>query len=196
MIYLLRHGETVFNAAGRYQGALDSPLTPRGQAQARALGRRLAARLGPAPHGFRLVASPLGRTRETARLVALELGLDPARIEHDARLREVTLGTWDGLTRDEIDAGWPGALDDAGPFEWFYRGPGGESFEQAQARSADWLAEQRADRPVIAISHGAVGRVLRGLYAGLARDITVALDVPQDALFHLADGRIERIEVG
>jgi len=193
MIYLLRHGETEFNATGRYQGALDSPLTQRGTAQARALGRRLATLLGAAPEGYDMIASPLGRTRETARLVALEIGVDPARISFDDRLREITLGAWDGLTREEIDIGWPGAVEAAGRHEWYYCGPGGETFEQTQARLGTWLAEQRRERPLVVIAHGAVSRVLRGLYADLSREVTVALEVPQDALFRLKDGYIERI---
>ena len=69
VIYLLRHGETEWNRAGRIQGHRDSPLTDRGRTQARATGERLRRLIADWPD-FRLIASSLGRCRETAGLVA------------------------------------------------------------------------------------------------------------------------------
>ena len=66
MIYLIRHGETAFNAERRYQGGLDSPLTARGEAQARAMGRMLRDLVDPAT--VALFASPRGRTVATAQI--------------------------------------------------------------------------------------------------------------------------------
>ena len=74
MIYLVRHGETEWNRIGRMQGHLDAPLTMRGEAQARAVGETLCE-LGV--DGFHMVASPLGRTRATAAIIAQALGRDP-----------------------------------------------------------------------------------------------------------------------
>jgi GNAT superfamily N-acetyltransferase len=105
-IYLLRHGETEWNAAGRFQGALDSALTQRGVLQARASGRRLASLIARADA---VHASPLGRTRETCRHVTA-FGIYPD-VEWECRLREVSLGSWDGLTDIDIEQGWPGRLD-------------------------------------------------------------------------------------
>ncbi|MBL8705407.1 MAG: histidine phosphatase family protein, partial [Rhodospirillales bacterium] len=65
MIYLLRHGETLWNAEGRIQGQRDSVLSPRGERQASAMGRRLAGLLNGRAD-VALVSSPLGRTRQTA----------------------------------------------------------------------------------------------------------------------------------
>ena len=105
-IFLLRHGETEWNAAGRFQGQWDSTLTARGHEQAAQLGRilvrALAGRLSVPLH-----VSPLGRTRDTAAIVRRSVpGLAPDIIE--PRLQEVSTGAWDGLTRAEIEAGWPG----------------------------------------------------------------------------------------
>src|SRR5437588_638163 len=97
-IYLARHGETVWNRDGRFQGRLDSPLTRRGLDQARRMGETLAARI---PRGERrdwtIVASPLGRAQHTARIIAGILGLAGADIETEARLAEVDIGSWAGL---------------------------------------------------------------------------------------------------
>src|SRR5690554_8019652 len=93
-IILARHGETEWNAAGRYQGQADIPLSPVGEAQARALGERL--RDLPVD---RAVASPLGRARRTAELA---LGGRSGLLTTDAGLMEIAHGTWEGLLAIEI----------------------------------------------------------------------------------------------
>ena len=75
IIYLIRHGETTWNREGRVQGHLDSPLTERGIAQAKAAGRTLRPLLNG--ENFLLLTSPLGRARQTAALVLRQLG-EPA----------------------------------------------------------------------------------------------------------------------
>jgi probable phosphoglycerate mutase len=185
-IYLLRHGETEWNAAGRFQGKLDSPLTSRGVAQARACGERLA-RLGVTFDA--MLVSPLGRTRQTAAVVA-GCGVFPA-LQFDARLAEVSLGAWDGLTALDIEVEWPGRLADSTAFDWFFRSPDGESYASALARASAWLAETQGT--VLAISHGLIGRLIRGAYLGLPQDDVLELPVPQDVIWRLCEGRVEAI---
>lgn len=190
MIYLVRHGQTEFNAMRRIQGAKDSALTPLGVEQGRRLGLLLA---GQQPAPLRIVASPQGRAQHTARLIREAAGL-VCEIESDDRLREVSLGAWDGLLRDDIAAIDPDF--DAGDrrLTWFFRGPGGDTFETLEARLADWLEAARAyESPTIVVSHGVAGRILRGLYLGLSRTEMLGQDVPQDAVFRLAGGTMERI---
>src|SRR3546814_12032313 len=83
IIYLLRHGETTWNRAGRLQGQLDAPLTRLGLVQIDAVGRALAGLLNGSR--FRLVASPLGRPRQSAAIVAEHTGVDYEAIEWDRR---------------------------------------------------------------------------------------------------------------
>lgn len=187
-IYLIRHGETEWNAAGRFQGKLDSPLTDAGARQARACGERLAA-LGI--EFDTLIASPLGRTRQTVSIVA-SCGRFPDA-QYDERLAEVSVGAWDGLTHIDIDAQWPGRLDGSTPFDWFFRSPDGESYDAAFARVAEWLGDTRGC--VVAVSHGLTGRILRGAYLGLPKNEALCLPVPQDVIWRLAKGRIEAISV-
>src|SRR4051794_27864776 len=100
-IFLVRHGETEWNRARRYQGWSDSPLTSLGVAQAEASAGSRAPPRGAAPAD--LVASPIGRGRRPAEIIAACLGrAAPPRL--DARLREISLGTWDGRDRREIVA--------------------------------------------------------------------------------------------
>jgi probable phosphoglycerate mutase len=187
-IYLIRHGETAWNAAGRFQGKLDSPLTHTGVKQARACGESLAA-LGI--QFDTLTASPLGRTRQTASIVA-SCGRFPDA-QYDDRLAEVSVGSWDGLTHIDIDTQWPGRLDGSTPFDWFFRSPDGESYDAAFERVTEWLGDTR-DR-VVAVSHGLTGRILRGAYLGLPKSEALCLPVPQDVIWRLAKGRIEALAV-
>lgn len=161
-LWVVRHGETAWNVEGRIQGyAADSPLTPRGEAQARAVAARLAR------EGVRgLHASDLGRVRQTAAPIAAALGLEPA---FDARLRERNYGVFEGRTYEEIERHFP---EDWAAFrrrEPDHVPPGGESAAQFQARVAaafDALAAERVagsagatdpmPRRIAVVTHGGV----------------------------------------
>ncbi len=198
-VFLFRHGETEWNSAGRIQGRLDSPLTARGRAQARAMGLALKAIAGAACGEMLLYASPLGRVRETVTLAAEAAGLDIAACRFEDTLREITWGDWDGMTRAEIDQRTPGAMAERERAKWHHMPPGGESYEAAASRVQPFLqavVASAAERPVALFSHGAVGRVLRGLYMALPGEKIVDLDEPQDAFYRLQAGAVARIAAG
>ena len=191
MIYLCRHGQTEWNRERRLQGQAEADLTPLGRLQAAAMAdllRDLTTRAPPAD--WRIVASPLRRTRDTAQAIADRLGLE---IAFDDRLKELTVGDWEGRLYADVQRENPEAFKSP---EWFFTAPGGETYEQVMARVSDWLAEQSAEpeRRLIVVSHGIAGRLLRGAYAGLSRDETLAQDVPQDALYRLTAGQIDRLD--
>lgn len=191
MIYLCRHGQTEWNRERRLQGQAEADLTPLGRLQAAAMAdllRDLTTRAPPAD--WRIVASPLRRTRDTAQAIADRLGLEVA---FDDRLKELTVGDWEGRLYADVQRENPEAFKSP---EWFFTAPGGETYEQVMARVSDWLAEQSAEpeRRLIVVSHGIAGRLLRGAYAGLSRDETLAQDVPQDALYRLTAGQIDRLD--
>lgn len=187
-IYLVRHGETEWNAQGRFQGCLDSPLTPNGREQARQFGM-LLARVLNGYRGVTMHVSPLGRACETAEIVRKYVPV--AAPIREPRIREVTIGSWDGLTHEDIDAGWPGMLHGSDRFNWYFRAPNGEAYDQAVNRVVAWLAEVQGT--VVAVSHGLTGRLIRGAYLGLPRREALSLPVPQDIVWRLADGRIEAL---
>jgi broad specificity phosphatase PhoE len=191
VIYLVRHGETEWNRVRRYQGWSDSPLTERGLAQAEAIGHLLRGL--PEAQSAELVASPIGRARHTAEIIGDCLGRT-APLRFDDRLREISLGSWDGLDRAEIAALRPGIFDGDSYHEWYFATPDGETYDVFAGRVAAWLAEA-ADWPLIVVTHGIVTRVLRGLYASLPRREALRLPVPQDRIFRLANGSIEEIAV-
>jgi len=189
-ILLVRHGETEWNLQRRVQGRFDSPLTERGVVQAHAIGELL--RRLPDAVVARIVASPLDRARRTAEIIAGHLG---ARLIIDDRLREISVGSWDGLTYRDIEMCSPGVFDGDGRHEWYFRAPDGDTYEAFTARIAEWLAEAAGARLLIAVTHGIVSRVARGLYARLPRATALTLPVPQDKIFRLAGGAVEEIAV-
>jgi probable phosphoglycerate mutase len=191
VIYLARHGETEWNLEGRMQGRLESALTPLGVRQAAAMADLigdLVERDGPQP--WRLVSSPAGRAQATAGAISRRLGLP---IELDERLIEIGCGEWEGRLRSDVAASHPELFATR---EWFFNAPGGETYDDVFARVSDWLAEQapEPERRVIVVSHGVAGRLLRGAYGGLTRHETIHQDVPQDAIFRLLGGQIDRLE--
>jgi probable phosphoglycerate mutase len=191
-ILLVRHGETEWNRARRHQGRFDSPLTERGVAQARAIGRLLASL--PEARAAPIVASPQGRARRTAEIIREELGGGGA-LRLDKRLREHSVGSWDGLTYSEIEARSPGIFDGEGSHEWYFRPAGSEPYQALAARLGAWFSEQDEASSTIVIAHGLVSRVLRGLYAGLPRAEALMLPVPQDRVFRLSAGVVDTLTV-
>ena len=173
-LYLVRHGETEWNLEQRRQGRADSSLTERGREQVRAGGRALRAELGERPD-VRLCTSPIGRARQSARIVAHELGLQDSALEIDERLAECDLGDWTGLTSDQVEARDPGALGRREGDKWSFRMPSGESYVDLDVRARHWLAELSGARPVIAVTHEMLGRALCGAHLGLAPEQVLAL---------------------
>jgi probable phosphoglycerate mutase len=179
-IYLVRHGETLWNLEKRFQGMRDSPLTETGRAQAAVVARILARELGDG-HRAALQTSPLPRAVATAAIIhGVLAGPAPAPVP---ALRELHLGAWEGLRRAEIKAGWPALLTGVPKAEWYFAAPGGEGYDAALARVEAWLHGLAG--PVVAVSHSVTGRLIRGLYAGLSRPATLALPAPQDGVWHL-----------
>ena len=157
-ILLARHGETPWNAEGRYQGQEDIALSPVGEAQAVSLGRRLeSVRID------RAVSSPLSRARRTAELA---LGAERAStLQIDPGLQEINHGSWEGLLASEIHARDPEGLRAWREAPDSVRMPdGGESLQDVFDRA--WPALVRAseglgvDDTLLVVAHDAVNRVI------------------------------------
>ena len=102
-LLVVRHGQSEWNAVGRWQGRADPPLTMEGRRQAAAAARALGTFDG-------VVSSPLQRAAETAAIIAEHLGIGPVLTDPD--LMERDAGEWQGLTRGQIEMEWPGYLEE------------------------------------------------------------------------------------
>lgn len=146
---MLRHGQSEWNAQGRWQGQADIELTDLGVDQARAAAQKLGM-------FDAIVSSDLSRARTTATIIANSLGA--GLMEPDVRLRETDVGEWQGLTHNQIERNWPGYL------ESHQRPPGFESDESIVSRVTDSLvdiATQFAGGEVLVVAHAGVIRVMR-----------------------------------
>lgn len=163
-ILLARHGETPWNAEGRYQGQIDIPLSPIGEAQAQALGARLAS-----VDITRAVASPLSRAQRTAQLALGAARADMLLTEPE--LQEIAHGEWEGLLASEIHEKDPSRLQAWREEPDTVLMPGGESLRLVLERS--WRGLARATEglgehdTLLVVAHDAVNRVILCKVLGL-----------------------------
>ena len=149
MLLLARHGQTAYNAAGRFQGWLPVPLDATGREQARALAEVAASH---APRT--LVCSHIERARETAVIVAERLGLEP---QVDERFAETDAGDWTDREFADVQVQDPEGFARFAALDLSWGFPGGERYADQQARVlaaiADWRA-RTAEHPVLVVCHG------------------------------------------
>ncbi len=161
IVYLARHGESDWNAANRFQGHADRPLTPEGSRQAEALADELAA----VADLRAIYSSPLRRALDTAVAVGARVGIAPVALE---QLREVDVGGWSGLSRAEVQERYPEAF-----FRWLDGGEGwedGETYAAMSERVLAALVRTAAAHPeeeILVVSHGGPIRAIQAAGAGM-----------------------------
>jgi broad specificity phosphatase PhoE len=188
--YFVRHGETAWNAEGRYQGSRDIPLNDRGRGQAVLNGkllRSLIERSGRTPTDLSWYVSPLGRTRETMDRVRSQLGEPLPDITIDPRLIEISFGIYEGRLHTELAAGEMAMAGEREADFWYFRPPEGESYEDVARRVLDFGASLTG--PSVIVSHGGILRVLRHLIEAFPLERAVNWFPPQDSVVHFIDGK-------
>lgn len=156
LLYFVRHGESEANAAQRFAGQTDSPLTALGRRQAEAVAEALSA-----VRFDRVVSSDLSRARDTAAAIARVQGL---RVETFRELREVDMGDAEG--RQFEDARRRPDWSPDGFLAW----PGGESLDEALARSLALIDRLVAEGPgstICVVGHGGITRILVSHFLGM-----------------------------
>lgn len=161
--WVVRHGESTWNADGRYQGQTDVPLSHIGILQASTLAERLTGQSFAAVY-----SSDLLRASQTAQTVAERLAGSPS-VQLDPGLREINVGELSGLVISDIRAKYPAYLSALQADPWATRRPGGESMEDLFNRCGETFQTIRARHPgqrVLVFTHGGVVRVAVGLALG------------------------------
>lgn len=159
-VYLARHGESDWNAANRFQGHSDRPLTALGRRQAEELAAELAATTLAAVY-----ASSLRRALETAAVVGRRIGLAPVPVDD---LREVDVGAWTGLSRSDVELRYPDAFR-----RWLDGGEGWEGGEtyadmsERVLRALRRLADAHPEELILVVSHGGPIRAIQAAAAGM-----------------------------
>lgn len=188
-LYVLRHGQTVWNLEGRFQGQQDSPLTELGVNQATRLAESLEA-IGSS----RLFSSPLGRARNTAAVVAKKIGI---AVETDTRLKECHFGHCEGLTRPEMESRFPGLWAVRTEDRWGFRWPGGESFKDLMTRAGSFLKERKdalASGDVLIVAHETINRALIGSAVGLRTADILDLAHPNHVIYRIRKGDVSFLD--
>lgn len=177
-IYIVRHGETLFNQEKRLQGWMDSPLSERGIEQVKRVAKALA------PYGLtHALISPLGRARQTSEIICNETG---ACSQETPDLREVSFGDFEGNTLTDLNRMFPGQWEARQADKWNYCPPGGEANKDAVPRALAVL-KRIDDLPdgeqLLVVAHFAINRILISLMCGLEPDDTVIMNVPHEVIY-------------
>lgn len=154
-VFLVRHGATTLTAENRFAGSIEVPLSDEGRGQA----RLLADRLGGEPVAA-VYASPLGRAAETARIVAEPHGLT---VQTDERLREISHGRWEQMTRAEVEERYPEEIESWEADPYTFAPDGGETGLEVTARALPAVLELVRAHPgetIVVVSHKATIRLL------------------------------------
>lgn len=177
-LWLIRHGETLWNREDRIQGQSDPPLSDLGVQQAKRLAKRFQEQAFDAVY-----SSDLDRAHMTARLV-----LPGAKVKTDTRLREISFGNWEGQIWRDLKSDEGALLERWWRDPYENRAPGGESYRNLSERVKAWLAELPKVGKVIAFSHG--GTIRSALYAHTGQ--------PEGGVwrFHLDNTSINRVLIG
>jgi len=184
LLYLLRHGQTEWNAAGRFQGQMNSDLTKVGQGHAAAQGRLLGPIFEQFPN-IDIYGSPLGRVRETAQIALADHRREP--ILNDD-LKEISVGDWEGCTKIDIEAGWPVIYNESQTsLDLFLSAPKGETYDDMYERCHRFLSHLTG--PSVVFSHGVTIRFLRKIACGLSYEELGQLDNQQGSIYMIRDGQ-------
>ncbi|MBL0370808.1 histidine phosphatase family protein [Rhizobium sp. KVB221] len=191
-LFIIRHGQTDWNAEWRLQGQKDIPLNALGRRQATENGVALKALAGDLAR-YRFVSSPLVRARETTELVRVAAGLDATGYTLDERLREICFGDWEGKTLKEVRAVTPELVAARRADKWHFLAPGAdaESYDILSRRVGDWL--DSVDRPTVAVCHGGIIRCIFKLTGALDSAEAASIEIPQDQILKYQDGKLEWI---
>lgn len=194
-LYLLRHGQTAWNAEQRLQGGSDSPLTARGKKQAQAI----AESLKQYPPVF-LYSSPLGRARETAEIIAKDHDMPMVT---DGHLSELRCGEAEGLTLEEAYARWPELQAARDRDKWRTPWPGGESYRDVDGRLARFVADtlgprlgERAAGPLGVVGHQSMNMVLLGRLLGLEPSLVISIGQPNHVIYRLRGKVVDHAYLG
>lgn len=191
-LYLIRHGETDWNARRLLQGRRDIPLNAVGQGQAVVSGTCLKWLL-PDTESVDFIASPLGRTRQTMEIVRQQLGLDATDYRTDERLVEIHFGEWEGLDWQQIAERQPErhAARQADPLNFIPAG--GENYPHVFERVGSLLASLQRD--TVLVAHAGVLRSCLALMTDVPDTEVPLLEIPQDQVLMIRGGQFAWMRV-
>jgi len=186
-IFLLRHGQTVWNVEGRYQGQLDSPLTEKGKEQAKENALKLKKHFSSFS-SIKIFSSPLGRAKSTTLILCDTLGIDIKCIRFEDALKEFNYGAFEGKTKVYCKEVYKEAYEAREKDKWSYVLEGGESYAMVTERLKCWLESIQDEKEIVLVAHEMINRALRGIYCAYPKEQMLQLRQPNDVVLKLKNG--------
>lgn len=190
LVYFVRHGQTDWNAEGRFQGQNEVDLNDTGRTQADRNGR-LLRELIPDHATFDFVASPMRRTVETMQRLRLAMGLEADGFRTDPRLIEVHFGDWQGQRLSDLKGVMPDIFRQRRQDKWNMVPPGanGESYQMLLMRVQPWF--DALSLPTVCVAHGGILRAVFRLTDTMSEADAANLTIPQDKILRMENGALD-----
>ncbi|WP_162651965.1 histidine phosphatase family protein [Lentilitoribacter sp. Alg239-R112] len=192
-LYIIRHGQTDFNAQARFQGSMDIPLNDIGRGQALRNGKKLNEILRGNSSKFDFVCSPLGRARETMEIIRSELELPKADYRIDKRLTEINFGDWEGHTAYELEQKFPELYAQREANKWTFTPPGERAESYASLAERITPVFEEFQKPTICVCHGGVIRVMLQIKGEVFGHNAAITQIPQDEFLSIKGTNAEWI---
>ena len=186
--YLIRHGETDWNVAGRFQGRSDVPMNAAGFKQARAAGERLSHLLSDIAGRIAIISSPLLRTRQTAGEICRAFARSESDVEVTDALTEISLGDWEGMTTLEVKAAFPELRRARKQDRWNFAAPGGESYAARAPEIEAFLAS--IERPTVLVCHAGVIKICLYLLGAIDRQTAPVRQISHGKIYAWSKRRL------
>lgn len=195
-LIFVRHGQTDWNVAHRFQGHVDTSLNATGRSQAEVLSGLVNGILSGSSHAgcLSLFCSPLERTRETAKIVIDGLSCPILEITADTRLMEQNYGQWEGLTHDEVRLRFPGEMEQRARHPLDFAPSNGESLRSVSARMENFLTGLSC--PCIVVTHSGNIVALKHLLSDIDEQDLLKTPIRQDAAYFYAHGVLTQWTAG
>lgn len=183
-LVFVRHGETSWNKALRYQGKTDTHLSPQGLKQAKKSAKLVAQAISERvldQNQISVVSSPLSRARQTAEQIIANISKPPSAITVEQEFREIALGRWEGLTSYEVKDQFYQERVLRKQDRWHFKPEGGESL--AERRPAVEQALKCLKPHSVVVTHLGILRILSVLLGGLGEQEAAASIAPHTGLW-------------
>lgn len=195
MLYIVRHGQTLWNRQKKPQGHSDSPLTLKGIEQAKHIAKILGKEEGGFDN-FEFVVSPLGRTKQFAHIIMETLGVDKD-MTMEPMAKEIALGIWEGISSDMHPIVLKEEYEARKLDEWNYLHPGGESSAMFFERVRGLWDKYKQKENTVLVTHNGVSIHFRSLAKGItnASFLDKSLDHKQDTVYRIWNNKIEELKI-
>lgn len=191
MIYIIRHGQTLWNLQGKKQGRNDSPLTLKGISQANNVAKILLEEKIDL-NNFTVVSSPQWRCRQFLSIICEQIEFDYNKCIFEDNLREHAFGMWEGLTEEQIKEQYGEIYKKRELSKWDFIAPMGESYDLVHKRVAKVL-EKYEEQNIIFVCHEMISKVLRGKMLELDKKEIMSLKHRQDVVYKIENKTLKEL---